>query len=167
MAPGYIIVCRPPASCGVYASAPNSTTSTGQGDIPISSTGCTCFLIDGSVDSQYVTKRNIYIYRYIYPRSTKSSLWFKNAFTFGCWCHSNRFLMLCNHTGMVAPRAFHSCWNPFYIRRLFGLFSFSFIFFMRYCTKALQINVIYNSAERCYLLINGALKMGGEQKESS
>ena len=26
-----------------YASAPNSTTSTGQGDIPISSTGCTCF----------------------------------------------------------------------------------------------------------------------------
>ena len=28
-----------------YASAPNSTTSTGQGDIPISSTGCTCFLL--------------------------------------------------------------------------------------------------------------------------
>ena len=28
-----------------YASAPNSTTSTGQGDIPISSTGCTCFAI--------------------------------------------------------------------------------------------------------------------------
>ena len=27
-----------------YASAPNSTTSTGQGDIPISSTGCTCYL---------------------------------------------------------------------------------------------------------------------------
>ena len=26
-----------------YTSAPNSTTSTGQGDIPISSTGCTCF----------------------------------------------------------------------------------------------------------------------------
>ena len=26
-----------------YASAPNSTTSTGQGDIPISSTGCPCF----------------------------------------------------------------------------------------------------------------------------
>ena len=26
-----------------YASAPNSTSSTGQGDIPISSTGCTCF----------------------------------------------------------------------------------------------------------------------------
>ena len=28
-----------------YASAPNSTTSTGQGDIPISSTGCTCFTV--------------------------------------------------------------------------------------------------------------------------
>ena len=28
-----------------YASAPNSTTSTGQGDSPISSTGCTCFNI--------------------------------------------------------------------------------------------------------------------------
>ena len=27
-----------------YTSAPNSTTSTGQGDIPISSTGCTCYL---------------------------------------------------------------------------------------------------------------------------
>ena len=44
-----------------YASAPNSTTFTGQGDIPISSTGRTCFaffclftlvhlLIDGSVE---------------------------------------------------------------------------------------------------------------------
>ena len=33
-------------------------------------------------------------------------------------------------------------------------------FFMRYCTKALETTVIYNSAERCYLLINGALKMG-------
>ena len=38
-----------------YASAPNSTTSTGQGDILISSTGCTYFLIDGSVKGQYVT----------------------------------------------------------------------------------------------------------------
>ena len=28
-----------------YASVPNSTTSTGQGDIPISSTGCTCFAV--------------------------------------------------------------------------------------------------------------------------
>ena len=28
-----------------YASAPNSTTSTGQGDIPIFSTGCTCFAV--------------------------------------------------------------------------------------------------------------------------
>ena len=39
-----------------YASAPNSTTSTGPSDIPISSTGCTCFLIDGSVEGQYVTR---------------------------------------------------------------------------------------------------------------
>ena len=39
-----------------YASAPNSTMSTGQGDIPISSTGYTCFLIDGSVEGQYVTR---------------------------------------------------------------------------------------------------------------
>ena len=45
-----------------YASAPNSTTSTGQGDIPISLTGYTCFavkqvhlLIDGLVEGQYVT----------------------------------------------------------------------------------------------------------------
>ena len=47
-----------------YVSAPNSTTSTGQGDIPISSTRCTCFfclftpvhlLIDGSVESQHAT----------------------------------------------------------------------------------------------------------------
>ena len=35
-------------------------------------------------------------------------------------------------------------------------------FFMRYCTKVLETNVLYNSAEICYLLINGALKMGGE-----
>ena len=28
-----------------YASAPNSTPSIGQGDIPISSTGCTCFTV--------------------------------------------------------------------------------------------------------------------------
>ena len=28
-----------------YVSAPNSTTSTGQGDIPISSTECTCFAV--------------------------------------------------------------------------------------------------------------------------
>ena len=90
-----------------------------------------------------------------------------NAFTCHRWCHSNRFLMLRNHTGMVVPRAFHSYWNLFYIRRLFGSFSFSFLFLMRYCTKALQTNVIYNSAERCYLLVNGALKTGFEQKESS
>ena len=116
------------------------------------------------------------IYINIYARSTKAditldvcsssfqcSFWFKNVFTFGRSCHSNRFLILRNHMGMVVPHALHSCWNPFYIRHLFGSFSFSFIFFfLRYCTKALETNVINNSAKRCYLLINGALKVGGE-----
>ena len=47
VAPGYIIVCRPLASSGRthLPPSPNSTTSTGQGDIPISSTGCTCFAV--------------------------------------------------------------------------------------------------------------------------
>ena len=27
--------------------------------------------------------------------------------------YSNRFLMLCNHTGIVGPRAFHLCWRLF------------------------------------------------------
>ena len=47
VAPGYIIVSHPPASCGRTHLPPslNSTTSTGQGDIPISSTGCTCFAV--------------------------------------------------------------------------------------------------------------------------
>ena len=45
VAPGYIFVWHPPASCGRthLPPSPNSTTSTGQGDILISSTGCTCF----------------------------------------------------------------------------------------------------------------------------
>ena len=41
VAPGYIIVWHPPASCG--RTHLHSTMSTGQGDIPISSTGCSCF----------------------------------------------------------------------------------------------------------------------------
>ena len=47
VAPGHIIVWRPPASCGRMhlPPSPNSTTSTGQGDIPISSTRCTCFAV--------------------------------------------------------------------------------------------------------------------------
>ena len=47
VAPGYIIVSHPPASCGRthLPPSPNSTTSTGQGDIPISSTGSTCFAV--------------------------------------------------------------------------------------------------------------------------
>ena len=47
VAPGYIIVWHPTASCGRTHQPPslNSTTSTGQGDIPISLTGCTCFAV--------------------------------------------------------------------------------------------------------------------------
>ena len=47
VAPGYIIVWRPPASCGCthLPPSPISTMSTGQGDIPIFSTGCTCFAV--------------------------------------------------------------------------------------------------------------------------
>ena len=54
VAPGYIIVWRPPASCG-RRNCTEFNLSTGQGDTPISSTGCTCFLIDGWVEGQYVT----------------------------------------------------------------------------------------------------------------
>ena len=44
VAPDYIIVWR---TCFLlaYAPAPNSTMTTGQGDIPISSTGSTCFAV--------------------------------------------------------------------------------------------------------------------------
>ena len=47
VAPGYIIVSRTAASCRRthLPPSPNSATSTGQGDIPISSTGCTCFAV--------------------------------------------------------------------------------------------------------------------------
>ena len=47
VAPDYINVCRPPASCGRMnlPPSPNSTTFTGQGDIPISLTGCICFTV--------------------------------------------------------------------------------------------------------------------------
>ena len=47
VAPGYIIFLCPPASCGRthLPPSPNSTTSTGQGDIPISSSRCTCFAV--------------------------------------------------------------------------------------------------------------------------
>ena len=54
MAPGYIVVWHPPASCGRRICT-EFNPSTGQSDIPISSTGCTCFFIDGSVEGQYVT----------------------------------------------------------------------------------------------------------------
>ena len=47
VAPGYVIVSCPPASCECthLPPSPNSTMSTSQGDIPISSTGCTCFAV--------------------------------------------------------------------------------------------------------------------------
>ena len=47
LCPGYIFVWYPPASCGRTHLPPslNSTTSTGQGNIPISLTGCTCFTV--------------------------------------------------------------------------------------------------------------------------
>ena len=54
VAPGYIIVWHPPTSCGRRICT-EFNPSTGQDDIPISSTGYTCFLIDGSVEGQYVT----------------------------------------------------------------------------------------------------------------
>ena len=54
VAPGYIIVWHPPASCG-RRNCTEYNPSTGQGDTPIPSTGCTCFLIDGWVEGQYVT----------------------------------------------------------------------------------------------------------------
>ena len=41
---GYIIVWHPPASCG-RTNLPNSTTFTGQGDIPLSSTWCISFAV--------------------------------------------------------------------------------------------------------------------------
>ena len=47
------------AVCGTWLYNCLTTTcfnpSTGQGDTPKSSTGCTCFLIDGWVEGQYVT----------------------------------------------------------------------------------------------------------------
>ena len=52
--PGYIIAWRQPASCVCHICT-EFNLSTGQGDIPISSTRYTCFLIDGSVEGQYVT----------------------------------------------------------------------------------------------------------------
>ena len=54
VAPDYIIVWGPPALCR-HRICTEFNPSKGQGDIPISSTGCPCFLIDGSVEGQYVT----------------------------------------------------------------------------------------------------------------
>ena len=55
VAPGYIIVWHPPASCGRRICT-KFNPSTCQGYILISSTGCTCWSIDGWVEGQYVTE---------------------------------------------------------------------------------------------------------------
>ena len=56
-----------------YASAAITTTSTSQGDIRIYSTGCTCFLIDGSVEGQYVTIwPNVLVYLKVILLRTKT-----------------------------------------------------------------------------------------------
>ena len=83
------------------------------------------------------------------------------------WCHSNRFLCCI----ITREWWFRVDFIHVEIPAISLVYSFRFpsglSFFMRYCTIPLLTNVIYNSAERSYLLINGALKMGGEQKESS
>ena len=53
VARGYITFWHPPASCRRRMFT-EFNLSIDLGDIPISSTGCTCFLIDGSVEGQYV-----------------------------------------------------------------------------------------------------------------
>ena len=82
------------------------------------------------------------LYIYTYARSIKSrdyfgrsssflvcSLWFLKTRLFSAIdvisIDSNSFLMLCNHTGMVVPHAFHSCWK---------LFTFDQIQLDAYCT---------------------------------
>ena len=54
MAPGYIIVWHPPASCGRRICT-QFHPSIGQGYMLMFSTGCTSSLIDGCVEGQYVT----------------------------------------------------------------------------------------------------------------
>ena len=85
-----------------------------------------------------------YIYIYIYARSTKSWDYIVHSSSFlmlfvifikrvyfrplmSLHAYSNRFWTLSNHTGMVVPRAFHSCWkfhiqlNPTWCRLHRGL----------------------------------------------
>ena len=61
-------------------------------------------------------------------------LWFfKNAFTLGSWClYALIVTVLRNHTGMVVPCAFHSCWR---------LFVFDQIQLDAYCTVVKTILV--------------------------
>ena len=58
VAPGYIIVWLPPASRERRILHPIQPVH-GQGYILMSSTGCTCFSIDGGAEGQYVTKRQV------------------------------------------------------------------------------------------------------------
>ena len=59
--------------------------STGQGDIPISSTGCTCFLIDGRVEGQYITYicMSLCVFMYVCSCCWKFLIWkYKQYFSF-------------------------------------------------------------------------------------
>ena len=92
MVPGYIIVWHPPASCG-RCICTEFNPSTGQGDIPISSTGCACFLIYGSVEGQYITSRvvGIPLHTYILLHDGKSNLvgwafWENQSSIYYCRC---------------------------------------------------------------------------------
>ena len=144
----YIYIYFPQTTCeSTFDTLSSSAANQGDNTVSVAQ-GCTATpsTIKQLMPPDRVFKRYIYIYIYIYiyARLTKSRdyidvrsssflvqfvIFFKNVFTFGRWCHSKRFLMLCNHTGMVVQRAFHLCWNPFDTRHLFGSFSFSFIFF--------------------------------------
>ena len=97
--------------------------------------------------------------------------------------------MLRNHTGIVVPRAFPSCWRLCaldqiqldayctVVKQLFSILCsdlnfpfcicrcrFSSVF--SFCALLHQTNIIYDSTERCHLFINGTLKMGGEKKKA-
>ena len=112
------------------------------------------------------------IYIYTCTRSTKSRHYIghsfifilvqfviKNAFTYGRWCHSNRFLILRNHTRKYIIHV--------EILSISVIYSVRFLSFMRYCPKALETNVIYNSAEICHVLINGPSRWVVSKKKAS
>ena len=57
----------------------------------------------------------------------KKPVYFRPLMLLHVYC--NHFLMLRNHTGMVVPRAFHSCWN---------LLAFDQIQLNTYCARGLK-----------------------------